>query len=79
MIVKRWFKEINKILPQINNDRKRIININFILKILFKMMKIEKADQIPVSSSPKTISCNEMYWDQIVSLIGDKINTINQR
>ena len=42
-------------------------------------MEIKEADQISVSSSPKTISCNEMYWDQIVSLIGDKIDKIIQR
>lgn len=48
------FDEINRILPEINYDRKRIININFILKILFTMMKIPIADKIPISSSKKT-------------------------
>ena len=56
------FKEINKILPQINNGRKRIININYILRIQFEKIDIKGADQISVSSSKKTISCNDIYW-----------------
>jgi len=73
------FEEIDKILPLINEGRKRIININFILKILFAKMEIKGADKIPVSSSKKTISCNKMYWKQIFLLIGGKIDKIIQR
>ena len=29
------FKEIGKILPQVNGDRKRMITINYVLKKLF--------------------------------------------
>ena len=73
------FKEIDKILPLINEGRKRIININYIFKMLFEKMKIKGADQIPVSSSKKTMFRNKMYLTQIVILIGDKINTIIQK
>ena len=34
------FEEIDKILPQINANRKRMININFVLKQLFEMMNL---------------------------------------
>ena len=73
------FGEIDKILPVINKGRKRIININYIIKILFEKMDIKGADKISVSSSKKTKSCNEMYWNQIFLLIGDKIDKIIQR
>ena len=35
----RIFSEIGKILPQINNERKRMISVNFILAKILKMMK----------------------------------------
>ena len=35
------FNEIDKILPKINQNRKRMININFIFKNIFNMLKIE--------------------------------------
>ena len=34
------FNEIDKIIPQINVNRKRIININYILKQIFEMMDL---------------------------------------
>ena len=42
------FKEMDKILLQINGNRKRLININFILKQLFKMLNLPH-ENIPVS------------------------------
>ena len=36
----RIFNEIDKILPQINGDRKRMINMDFIFKKLFKMLDL---------------------------------------
>ena len=36
----RILKEIEKVLPQVNGNRKRMINTNFILKQLFKMFKL---------------------------------------
>lgn len=38
----RIFYEIDKILPQIKGDRKRMINIDFILKKIYKMMDIQE-------------------------------------
>ena len=34
------FKEIDKVLPQVNNSRKRMVSIDFILKKLFDLMGI---------------------------------------
>ena len=51
----RIFKEIEKFLPLVNGNRKRMINTNFILKQLFKMFKIPN-DNIPVSKLKRTFS-----------------------
>ena len=47
------FKEIDNVLPKINKSRKRIININFILKNI--LMMIDLSCEIPVSKSKKTL------------------------
>ena len=36
------FKKIEIVLPQINGDRKRIINIDFILKQILMMMRSQQ-------------------------------------
>ena len=36
----RIFKEMEKVLPRVNGNRKRTINTNFILKQLFKMLNL---------------------------------------
>ena len=36
------FKKIESVLPQINGDRKRIINIDFILKQILMMMRSQQ-------------------------------------
>ena len=70
------FEEIDKILPQINQDRKRMIDINYILKQIFMMLNlpIEKAIKYP--KSKETLDKYEKYWNDIQSLIGDKIKSI---
>ena len=74
----RIFKEIEKVPPQVNGNRKRMINTNFILKQLFKMFMLPN-DNIPVSKSKRTLAFYEQYWDNILSLIGDKIESIIKR
>ena len=54
------FNEIDKILPQINQNRKRMININFIFKKIFNMMKIDV--DIKISKSNKTLKKYDLYW-----------------
>ena len=69
------FKEINKILLQVNGDRKRMVSINYILKQLFKMLRIPDKD-IEISRSKSTLAYYKQYWGRICSLIGDKIESI---
>lgn len=71
----RVFKEIDKILIHINGDRKRMICINFILKKLFKMLNLSNKD-IYKSQSKKTNRYYYEYWNNILSLIGNKIQKI---
>ena len=70
------FKLIGTIIPKVNNTtRKRLISINYILKMIFIMMGLPY-DHIPISKSKKTLSYYKKYWDTIMSLIGDKIQSI---
>ena len=62
------FREIDKILPLINGDRKRMININFILKQLFEMLNIP-CNNIPITKSKKTLDIYEQYWKKIRDII----------
>ena len=67
------FEEIDIILPQINQNRKRLINIDFLFKKIFTTLKIGIKKESPLSKSKKTISKYESYWDKIQLVIGDKI------
>ena len=71
----RIFEEIDKILPNVNGDRKRMINTNFILKQLFKMFNLPH-ENISISKSKRTLAFYELYWESIQLLIGDKIKLI---
>ena len=73
--IERVFAEIGKIIDQVNNYRKRMISINFILRKLLKMMGIPYK-KIPISKSKKTLAFYNKYWASIMSLIGDKIRSI---
>ena len=71
----RIFAEIDKILPQINGERKRIISVNFILKKIFKLLSIE-FNNLPITKSKKTLASYEKYWKQIYTIIDHKIKEI---
>lgn len=72
------FKTIDKILPIVNNKtRKRMIKIDFILNKLFHLLNINI--KISQKESKDTLLCNEKYWDQINSLIGEEIQSILDR
>ena len=72
------FKEIERVLPQVNGNRKRMINTNLILKQLFKMFNLPH-ENISISKSKRTLAFYVQYWDNILSLIGDKIELIINR
>ena len=63
-------KEINKILPQIKSNRKRMINFD-----LFDILK-KTCDNIKITKSQSASNFYEQYWSRIQSLIGDKIKSI---
>lgn len=67
--------ETDKILPQININRKRMININFIIKKIFEILK-KPCDNIQITKSKNTLKLYQQYWTNIQSLIGDKIKSI---
>ena len=68
------FKEIEKVLPQVNGNRKRMINTKFILKELFKMMKLPH-NNISATKSKRTIKFYEQYWRHIMALKSDENKT----
>ena len=67
-------KEIDMVLPQVNNGRKRMVSIDFILKKLFGLMGINI--EVSLSKSPKTIARHDRYWKSIYDLIGEDIQLI---
>ena len=71
----RIFAEIDKIFPQINGERKRIVSVYFILIKIFKMLGIE-SNKLPITKSKKTLAFYNEYWAKIMSLIGDKMKEI---
>ena len=72
------FEKIDNILSIVNNNlRKRMIKIDYILKILFEYLGIKI--EITQSSSNKTSVYNKQYWEKINSLIGDEIQAILDR
>ena len=71
----RIFNEIDKIVPRINGERKRMININFILKRIFKMLKLP-SENIPPTKSKRTLAFHKQYWKNIMLLKGDEIKSI---
>ena len=75
--IDQLFIEIGKIINEVNGTRKRMISINFILRKVLSMMKLP-FDNIPISKSKKTLAFYNQYWANIMSLIGDKINNINE-
>ena len=69
------FDEIGTILPLVNGSRKRMMSVNFIIVKILKMMKLSHS-YVKVTKSKRTLSSYERYWDQIISMIGDKIKEI---
>ena len=70
--IHKIFVEINKILPQINGKRKRIISLKYLLHRILQLMKIDSS-QIELTKSKKTMKLYNVYWDKIMSLIGPEI------
>ena len=69
------FVEIDSILHKVNDSRKRMISIKFIMKQLFKMLGLPYKD-IQVTKSKRTLKYYKRYWEKVQSLIGDRIQSI---
>ena len=69
------FAKIDSVLHEINDGRKRIISIKFILKQLLKMLGLPYKD-VDVTKSKKTVRYYKQYWAKVQLLIGDRIQSI---
>ena len=70
--IHKIFVEINKILPQVNGKRKRIISLKYLLHRILQLMKIDSS-QIELTKSKKTMKLYNVYWNNIMDIIGPKI------
>ena len=68
------FELIGFIANQINENRKRIISVKYLLKRIFDMMDIKY--NIPITKSIRTLTFYNAYWEKIITVIGDKIKSI---
>ena len=59
----------------INDGRKRMISIKYVIKQLFEMLGLPYKD-IYVTKSKSTLKNYEQYWAKIQLLIGDRIQSI---
>ena len=69
----RIFRLIDQNSPEVNIGRKRIITVNFILKQLFDILRIEYKF-IPLTKSKKTLNYYSQWWAQIYDLVKEDIN-----
>ena len=68
------FELIGFVTNQINENRKRIISVKYLLKRIFDMMDIKY--NIPITKSIRTLTFYNAYWEKIITIIGDKIKSI---
>ena len=69
------FVEIDSVLHEVNDGRKRMISVKFIMKQLFKMLGLPYKD-INVTKSKRTLKYYKQYWEKVQSLIGNRIQSI---
>ena len=72
--VYKIFELIGLVTNQINENRKRIISVKYLLKRIFDMMDIKY--DISVTKSIRTLTFYNAYWEKIITVIGDKIKSI---
>ena len=69
------FIEIGSVLHDVDDGRKRIICIKYVIKQLFKMIGLPYKD-INITKSKRTLKFYNEYWEKILLLIGDRIQSI---
>ena len=62
------FNKINKVIPKLNQNRKRTISIKYMLKQIFDMLKIEY-ENIKITKSESTLKFYDEYWGKLMKLI----------
>ena len=73
--IHKVFVEIDRVLHEVNDGRKRMISVKFIMKQLFKVLGLPYND-INVTKSKKTLKYYKQYWEKVESLMGDRIQSI---
>ena len=73
----RIFKEVGSVIELVNQKRKRMININFVLRQIFLMLELP-FKKIRITKSKKTLEEYNQYWIDILLLTFDKIIKIIQ-
>ena len=73
--IHKVFIEIDSVFHEVNDGRKRMISIKFIMKQLFKMLGLPYKD-IQVTKSKRTLKYYKQYWKKVQSLVGDKIQSM---
>ena len=73
--IHKVFIEIDGVLHEVNDGRKRMISIKFIIIQLFRMLGLPYKD-IQVMKSKRTLKYYKKYWEKIQSLKGDGIQSI---
>ena len=69
------FVEIDSVLSEVNDGRKRMISVKYVIKQLFKMLGLPYKD-INVTKSNRTLTYYKKYWKKVQLLIGDIIQLI---
>ena len=69
------FIEIDSVLHKVNDGRKRMISIKYVIKQLFKMLRLPYKD-INVTKSKRTLTYYKQYWKKVQLLIGNRIQSI---
>ena len=69
------FVETDSVLHKVNDGRKRMISIKYVIKQLFKMLGLPYKD-INVTKSKRTLTYYKQYWKKVQLLIGNRIQSI---
>ena len=69
------FIEIDSVLHKVNDGRKRMISIKYVIKRLFEMLGLPYKD-INVTKSKRTLTYYKQYWKKVQLLIGNRIQSI---
>ena len=69
------FIAIDNVLNEVNDGRKRMIRMKYVIKELFKMLGLPYKD-VYVMKSKRTLTYYKKYWQKVQSLIGDRIQSM---